>query len=73
MEPYIQISKINDFLYSPKSLYIHSVYESFNQSVYHESPQKVGTLVHQNIEAGTYTTAKRYIQGMAVYGKVPFF
>ena len=67
MEPYIQISKINDFLYSPRSLYLHSVYESFDQNIYHESPQKVGKLTHQNIENSTYTTAKRYIQGMSVY------
>jgi len=67
MESYIQISKINDFLYSPKSLYLHSVYESFNQNAYHETPQKTGKLNHENIEQGKYSTAKRYLQGLAVY------
>lgn len=67
MEPFIQISKINDFLYSPKSLYLHSVYETFDQKTYHETPQVVGKLTHQNIEEHTYSTAKRYLQGMAVY------
>ena len=67
MESYIQISKINDFTYSPQSLYLHSVYESFDTDVYHEEPQKVGKLNHENIEQGKYSTAKRYIQGKSVY------
>lgn len=69
MEAFIQISKINDFLYSPQSLYLHSVYESFSQDTYQETPQKIGTLNHQNIENGTYSSAKRYIQGMSVYSE----
>jgi CRISPR-associated exonuclease Cas4 len=80
MESYIQISKINDFLYSPQSLYLHSVYEAFNQDMYHETPQKVGKINHQNIEEGIYSSAKRYLQGLAVYsdkynfgGKIDIF
>ena len=69
MEEYIQISKINDFLYSPKSLYLHSVYESFDQNIYHETPQKVGQLNHKVIEEKRYSTAKRYIQGIPVYSE----
>lgn len=69
MEQYIRISTINDFLYSPKSLYLHGVYESFNQNMYHELPQKKGKINHENIESGTYSTAKRYLQGLAVYSE----
>jgi len=69
MEPYIQISKINDFLYSPQSLYLHSVYEGFNQDMYHESEQAIGVLNHQNIEDGKYSSAKRYLQGTSVYSE----
>ena len=69
MEQYIQISKINDFLYSPHSLYLHSVYESFDQNTYHETPQKVGKLNHANIEKGEYSSAKRYVQGIPVYSE----
>ena len=69
MESYIQISKINDFLYSPKSLYLHSVYEGFDQSAYHETPQKAGKINHEAIESGKYSTAKRYLQGLAVYSE----
>lgn len=67
MEQYIRISTINDFLYSPKSLYLHGVYESFDQEVYHETPQKVGKMNHECIDKGTYSTSKRYIQGLSVY------
>lgn len=69
MESYIQISKINDFLYSPQSLYLHSVYESFDTDIYHEEPQTVGKLNHENIEEGRYSTAKRYLQGLSVYSE----
>jgi CRISPR-associated protein Cas4 len=69
MESYIQISKINDFLYSPRSLYLHSVYETFSDKVYHEQAQIMGRLNHENIEKGTYTTAKRFLQGLPVYSE----
>lgn len=69
MESYIQISKINDFLYSPKSLYLHGVYESFNENIYHESPQKVGRINHECIDEGKYSTSKQYLQGIPVYSE----
>jgi CRISPR-associated exonuclease Cas4 len=69
MESYIQISKINDFLYSPQSLYLHSVYESFDTDIYHEEPQIIGKINHENIEEGRYSTAKRYLQGLSVYSE----
>jgi len=67
MESYIPISKINDFLYCPKSLYLHLMYEGFDESLFHEKPQKEGKLNHQPIEEKTYSTAKRFIVGKEVY------
>lgn len=69
MESYIQISKINDFIFCPRSIYFHAVYEQFHQKVYHQSPQLVGKIKHENIEEGEYSTAKRYLQGMEVYSE----
>ncbi len=69
MEPLIQISKINDFLYSPRSLYLHSVYESFDDSVFHATPQKVGRINHKAIDKGTYSTSKRYVTNLDVYSE----
>jgi CRISPR/Cas system-associated exonuclease Cas4 (RecB family) len=54
MESYIPISKINDFLYCPLSLYLHLSYEEFDQKNYHEEAQTAGKLVHKNIENQTY-------------------
>jgi len=67
MESYIPISKINDFLYCPKSLYLHLMYENFNESLFHDKPQIEGRLNHQSIEEKTYSTAKRFIVGKEVY------
>jgi len=67
MESYIQISKINDFLYCPKSLYLHLIYEGFDKSLFHAEPQTEGRLRHQSIDNKTYSTAKKFIIGKEVY------
>jgi CRISPR-associated protein Cas4 len=67
MEIYIPISKINDFLYCPLSLYLHLSYEDFDQRNYHEAAQVAGKLAHENIENQGYSSAKRYLQGIDVY------
>lgn len=69
MEPYIQISKINDFLYCPMSLYLHGMYEGFSQKTYHAKPQVVGKLRHEAIDEGNYSTASRFIVGLEVYSQ----
>ena len=69
MESYIQISKINDFLFCPLSLYLHTIYENFDARGYHETAQVAGKIVHENIENGTYSSAKRFLQGMDVYSE----
>jgi CRISPR-associated exonuclease Cas4 len=70
MEDYIQISKLNDFIFCPKSIYFHGIYESFNEKTYHDTPQTVGRIKHENVDAGTYSSAKRYKQGMSVFSDV---
>ena len=67
MDDCIQISKINDFFYSPRSLYLHSVYESFDREVYHGEVQKKGLLNHSAIEEGRYSSRKNIFQGMTVF------
>lgn len=67
MDSAIPISAINDFLFCPKSLYLHSVYNSFDKSVYHDTPQTLGKIAHENIEDQTYTTSKYILQGLSVY------
>jgi CRISPR-associated protein Cas4 len=69
MESYIPISKLNDFIFCPMSLYFHSFYENYDQKLYHEKAQLEGKMKHENIEKGKYSTAKRYLQALPVYSQ----
>lgn len=80
MDSTIAISRINDFLFCPRSLYLHSIYSSFDTKIYHDTPQTVGGISHENIEEGRYTTSKYILQGLSVYsarlgikGKIDIF
>lgn len=80
MDSAIPISAINDFLFCPKSLYLHSIYSSFDTLTYHDSPQTIGRISHENIEGKTYTTSKNILQALSVYsvylgvkGKIDIF
>lgn len=64
---YIQISKINDFLFCPRSLYFHSVYEGFESGTYKARPQLNGKIKHKTVDMQKYSSKKRYIQGMEVF------
>ncbi len=64
---YIQISKINDFLFCPRSLYFHSVYENFDDAQYKARPQIAGTLKHASVDSDTYSSQERYMQGTEVF------
>lgn len=67
MDSSIQISKINDFLYCPLSLYLHSIYADFDTRGYHDVPQIAGKIAHETIDSQRYSSAKRYMQGSAVF------
>ena len=60
VEDYIQISKINDFLFCPKSIYFHGIYESFDERNYHEVAQSRGKIRHEIIEGGGYSSLKKF-------------
>ncbi len=63
----IQISKLNDYVFSPKSLLYHSIYESFCEKVYHNTPQVEGKIAHENIDKARYSSSKRFLQGIPIY------
>jgi len=69
MEDYIQISKINDFLYSPASLYLHSTYEDFSGKIYKQTAQIKGELNHKNIDDKKYSSKKSIMSGEFVYSE----
>lgn len=67
MENTIPISKINDFIFCPRSLYFHSLYENYQEKTYHDLPQRIGKAKHENIDQGRYSTSHHIIQGIEVY------
>ena len=67
MTSYIQISKLNDFIFCPYSLYFHTVYDNFAKRVYQRTPQITGTIKHEIIDEKRYGDAKRYLTGAEVY------
>ena len=71
MEQYIPITAINDFLYSPCSLYLGSVYHNsdFSSKVFHSVPQVFGNLKHTNIDEKKYSTEKKFLMNEYVYSE----
>ena len=63
MEQYIPVSLLNDFVYSPSSIYLHSIYQEFDQSIYKSRFQTNGTLNHTTIDNGKYSTSANTLQG----------
>lgn len=76
----VQISKINDFVFCPHSIYFHGIYESFNQKIYHDRPQTEGKINHEKIDSSRYSSSKKILQGLeivslewGVIGKIDIF
>lgn len=66
MDNLIQISKINDFIFCPHSLYLHTVFDGFNSKTYHQESQTKGKLAHQIIDNRLYSTSANWWQGKTV-------
>jgi len=69
MQTYLKISELNDFIFCPRSIYMHNIYESFEKVVYQERYQVRGTIAHESIEDKRYSSEKRYIQAMEIYSE----
>lgn len=67
MNSYIQISKLNDFIFCPYSVYLHSIYDNFSSKGYHDTYQTIGKIAHESIDERKYTTSKSVLQGLEVY------
>jgi len=80
MEQYIKLSTLNDFIFCPKSIYYHTLYDNYEKNLYQEQAQKEGTKIHDSIDNQTYSTSKYILQGVSVYndyykiaGKIDIF
>jgi len=69
MEDYIKLSTLNDFVFCPKSIYYHNLYDSYAKRLYQQEAQIAGTLAHESIDTGTYSTRRDVLQGMSVYSE----
>ncbi|NCP67647.1 type V CRISPR-associated protein Cas4 [bacterium] len=69
MEPYLIITELNDFVFCPKSIYFHHLYGRYHAGLYKEKPQIIGTLNHERIDKQSYSTEKRYLQGIEIYSQ----
>gem|GEM_PF-2376169 len=39
MESYIKLSTLNDFIFCPKSIYYHTLYDSYEKKLYQDEAQ----------------------------------
>jgi CRISPR-associated protein Cas4 len=69
MENYIKLSTLNDFIFCPKSIYYHTLYDNYEKNLYQEKAQKQGTKIHETIDNRTYSTSKYILQGISVYNE----
>lgn len=67
MEEYIRISTLNDFIFCPKSIYFHQLYDQYAKGVYQDTPQVKGTINHAPIDYRKYSSSKDIIQALSVY------
>lgn len=69
MQSYIRISSLNDFIFCPKSIYFHTLYENLEDQVYKDTPQVRWTLNHARIDRGKYSTSKDILQWTAIFSE----
>jgi CRISPR-associated protein Cas4 len=67
METYITLSYLNDFIFCPRSIYFHQLYQHFEENVYKQAPQYKGTAAHSSIDNQSYSHSLHIMQGIGVY------
>lgn len=69
MEEPIPISKLNDFIFCPVSIYFHNLYADLEKTAYQSSLQTNGTHIHETVDMGTYGTSKSVLQAISAVGE----
>jgi hypothetical protein len=67
MENYIPISYINDFIFCPRSIYNHQMYQNRDELLYQGEKQKEGKAAHQKIDNKEYSDKKNVLQNFEVF------
>lgn len=61
------ISKINDFVFCPVSIYYHDLDNETDKLTYQDSYQLNGTAAHTKIDSGQYSDRIDVLQNVSVY------
>lgn len=67
MNDYIALSTLNDFIFCPYSIYLHSVYMETEGDVYKATPQTRGTIAHKGVDEKTGSTRRADVMALPVY------
>ena len=67
MNDYIPLSMLNDFIFCPYSIYLHSMYMESDGDLYKATPQTKGTFAHQGVNEKKGSTRKSDIMSLPVY------
>lgn len=69
MESYIKLSTLNDFIFCPKSIYYHNLYDNYEKKIYQEEAQIAWTIAHESIDNQNYSSRKDILQWLSVYSE----
>lgn len=69
MEELIRISILNDFIFCPRSIYYHNIFDNYDESLYHTTFQTNGKHVHKNVDKKKYSSKSSIIQGIDVFNE----
>ena len=69
MEENIRISTLNDFVFCPKSIYFHWLYDQYEKQTYQENVQVNWTLAHATIDSWSYSTSSEILQWISIYSE----
>lgn len=67
IENYLPISYINDFIFCPRSIYNHQMYQNRDEMLYQGEKQTEGKVAHQKIDDKEYSDKKNILQNFEVY------
>ncbi len=67
MTDYIPLSTLNDFIFCPYSIYLHSVYMEADEDLYKATPQINGTIAHHGVDTKSGSTRRSDVMAIPVY------
>lgn len=67
MNDYIPLATLNDFVFCPYSIYLHSVYMDTDEDTYKATPQTKGSIAHKGVDNKDGSTRKGDVMSLSVY------